>query len=142
MVLTLALLLALCGSMTPELQVAEFSRVPGAVDHALHGDGGNRRFDRLPGCGKLCLQDMRGAALDFVLHGDVKARRDGIAAGQQAVEMVGEGFAQIDQVGQYAKFGYGVWTYGAPLPVATRADRLDPVAVAPLILVKSAEVDS
>ncbi|MGD0764305.1 MAG: TIGR03768 family metallophosphoesterase [Roseiarcus sp.] len=32
--------------------------------------------------------------------------------------------AQIDQVGHYAKFGYGAWTYGAPLPVATRADLL------------------
>ena len=27
---------------------------------------------------------------------------------------------QIDQVDQYEKFGYGAWTYGAPLPVATR----------------------
>src|ERR1035437_4051252 len=31
MVLTLALLLALCGSVTPELQVAESVSVPGAV---------------------------------------------------------------------------------------------------------------
>jgi metallophosphoesterase (TIGR03768 family) len=37
---------------------------------------------------------------------------------------------QIDQVEQYAKFGYGDWTYGAPLPVVTRADLL-PVGAAP-----------
>ncbi|MGA2488056.1 MAG: TIGR03768 family metallophosphoesterase [Roseiarcus sp.] len=35
---------------------------------------------------------------------------------------------QIDQVDQYAKFGYGAWTYGAPLPVATRGDLLPPGA--------------
>jgi len=37
---------------------------------------------------------------------------------------------QIDQVDQYAKFGYGAWTYGAPLPVATRVDLL-PAGAAP-----------
>jgi metallophosphoesterase (TIGR03768 family) len=31
---------------------------------------------------------------------------------------------EIDKVAEYAKFGYGAWTYGAPLPVATRADLL------------------
>ncbi len=31
---------------------------------------------------------------------------------------------QIDEVAQYAKFGYGAWSYGAPLAVATRADLL------------------
>ena len=35
---------------------------------------------------------------------------------------------QIDQVDQYAKYGYGAWTYGAPLPVVTRADLLPPGA--------------
>lgn len=35
---------------------------------------------------------------------------------------------QINQVEQYAKFGYGAWTYGAPLPVATRPDLLPPGA--------------
>ena len=37
---------------------------------------------------------------------------------------------QIDQVDQYEKFGYGAWTYGAPLAVATRADLL-PAGAAP-----------
>jgi len=31
---------------------------------------------------------------------------------------------QIDHVDQYAKFGYGDWSFGAPLPVVTRADLL------------------
>jgi metallophosphoesterase (TIGR03768 family) len=47
--------------------------------------------------------------------------------------------AQIDQVGQYAKFGYGAWTYGAPLPVATRADLL-PAGAAPRATGKKAKL--
>jgi metallophosphoesterase (TIGR03768 family) len=46
---------------------------------------------------------------------------------------------QIDQVGQYAKFGYGAWTYGAPLPVATRAD-LAPAGGAPRTTGKKAKL--
>jgi metallophosphoesterase (TIGR03768 family) len=37
---------------------------------------------------------------------------------------------EIDKVAEYAKFGYGAWTYGAPLPVATRVDLL-PAGAAP-----------
>ena len=46
---------------------------------------------------------------------------------------------QIDQVDQYAKFGYGAWTYGAPLPVATRADLL-PAGAAPRTTGKKAKL--
>jgi metallophosphoesterase (TIGR03768 family) len=46
---------------------------------------------------------------------------------------------QIDQVDQYEKFGYGAWTYGAPLPVATRAELL-PAGAAPHTTGKKAKL--
>ena len=46
---------------------------------------------------------------------------------------------QIAQVDQYAKFGYGAWTYGAPLPAARRADLL-PAGAAPRATGKKAKL--
>ena len=47
--------------------------------------------------------------------------------------------AQIDHVDEYAKFGYGDWTYGAPLPVATRVDLL-PAGAEPNTTAKKAKL--